>query len=148
MVKTAECLKKVQADTFGMFLNAWFFHWNVEGTDFKQLHALFGDIYNELFEGIDDIAEHLRAMDVYAPGSYSRFKELSTVPEEQKIPTAATMVQKLLATNAIVIASLRECVKDAQEEELEEIVNFIGGRLEAHTKHGWMLRATTKNTRD
>ena len=140
-------LKVVLADTFGMFLNAWNWHWNVEGPNFYEYHKLFGKIYEELFEAIDAVAEQVRALDEYAPGSYTRFKELTNIDEEVKIPTAANMVDKLLAANDRVIASLNSAMEQAKIANNEGVINFLGGRLETHAKHGWFLRATGKKNR-
>jgi starvation-inducible DNA-binding protein len=148
MSKLGDSMKVVLADTFTMMLNSWFFHWNVEGRDFAQLHKLFGKIQEELAAAIDVTAEQIRALDEYAPGSYTRFKELASVEEEVKIPTASAMVDKLLVANDRVIASLNSAMEQAKIANNEGIINFLGGRLEAHGKHGWFLRAITKTNRE
>ncbi len=140
-------MKVVLADTFGMFLKTWNFHWNVEGPNFAEYHKLFGDIYEELFGAVDAVAEQIRSLDEYSPGSYARFKELTTVEDEVKIPTATVMIEKLLATNDQVIDSLNKAMEQAKIANNEGIVNFLGGRLEVHGKHGWFLRATSKRNR-
>lgn len=140
-------MKVVLADTFGMFLNSWYFHWNVEGPNFSEYHKMFGEIYGELFEAVDSVAEQIRALDEYAPGSYARFKELTKVEEETKIPTASSMIEKLLATNDQVIDSLNKATEQAKIANNEGLINFLGGRLEVHAKHGWFLRATSKRNR-
>ena len=140
-------MKVVLADTFGMFLKTWNFHWNIEGPNFSEYHKLFGDIYEELFGAVDAVAEQIRSLDEYSPGSYARFKELTTVEDEVKIPTATVMIEKLLATNDQVIDSLNKAMEQAKIANIEGIVNFLGGRLELHGKHGWFLRATSKRNR-
>lgn len=140
-------MKVVLADTFGMFLKTWNFHWNVEGPNFAEYHKLFGDIYEELFGAVDAVAEQIRSLDEYSPGSYARFKELTTVEDEVKIPTATVMIEKLLATNDQVIDSLNKAMEQAKIANNEGIINFLGGRLEIHGKHGWFLRATSKRNR-
>lgn len=145
---TVSALKKVLANTFSLYLNAHNFHWNVEGRDFAQLHEFFGNLYQELHGAVDPIAEHIRALNSYVPGSFTRFKEITDVPEETAIPSSMDMITRLYNSNDIVIRSLRECVESAKRENLEEIVNFIGGRLEAHTKHAWMLRSFTRTDRE
>lgn len=147
MSELGNSLKVVLADTFGMFVNTWNFHWNIEGPHFYEYHKMLGKIYEELFEAIDGIAEQIRALDEYAPGSYTRFKELATVDEETKIPTASNMIDKLLATNDKVIASLNAAMEQAKIANNEGVINFVGGRLETHAKHGWFLRATGKKNR-
>ena len=141
-------MKVVLADTFGMYMNTHGFHINVEGRDFYQYHKLFQKIYEELFEAVDGIAEHIRALDEYAPFSYKRFQELTTVEEEVKIPTASAMMDKLSVANDRVIASIDAALEQAKLANDEGLINFLGGRREAHTKTGWMLRATTKTNRE
>lgn len=145
---TVSALKKVLSNTFSLYLNAHNFHWNVEGRDFAQLHEFFGNLYQELHGAVDPIAEHIRALNSYVPGSFTRFKEMTDVPEETAIPSSTDMITRLYNSNNIVIISLRECVESAKRENLEEIVNFIGGRLEAHAKHAWMLRSFTRTDRE
>ena len=141
-------MKVVLADTMGMFITTWGFHWNCEGRDFYELHKMFGKIYEELFEAVDEIAEHIRSLDEYSPGSYKRFQELQTLDEETKIPTASGMVQRLLDINSKVIASLEKAMEQAKIANDGGMENFLGGRLETHAKHGWFLRATSKTNRE
>lgn len=140
-------LKIVLADTFMMYMMSHKFHINVEGADFYQYHQLFQNIYDELWKSIDAIAEQIRSIDEYAPFSLERFKELSTITDDAKIPTATVMIEKLLATNDQVIDSLNKAMEQAKIANNEGMVNFLGGRLEIHGKHGWFLRATSKRNR-
>jgi starvation-inducible DNA-binding protein len=140
-------LKVALADTFVMMTQAWGFHWNVEGPQFKSLHDMFSLIYTDLQEAVDPLAEHIRSLDEYAPGSLKRFLDLSTLEEDVKIPTATNMVDRLLAANVKVIASLNQALEQAKVANDEGVINFLGARLETHAKHGWMLRATNKKDR-
>lgn len=140
-------LKVALADTFVMMLQAWSHHWNVEGPQFKSLHDMFSDIYTDLQGAVDPLAEHIRALDEYAPGSLKRFQELTTLEEDVKIPTAHNMVIRLLDTNQKVIESLNAALEQAKVVNDEGVINFLGERLETHAKHGWFLRATAKKDR-
>ena len=74
-------LKTLLATQYAFVIKAQFFHWNVEGPDFAQLHQFFGEIYNEVYDNsIDKTAEYIRTLDDYTPGSFERFAELSQVP--------------------------------------------------------------------
>lgn len=135
-------VKRVLADTFVMYMKAHGYHWNVIGSDFPQLHDFFGDLYEELHGAIDPIAEHLRSIDSFAPGTISRMKELATVPEDDAIPNAAKMVTNLIAANDLVLTSLKEAFKLADDAGEDGLANFIQDRMDIHKKHGWMLKAT------
>jgi len=140
-------LKVALADTFVMMTQAWGCHWNVEGPDFKSLHDMFSDIYTDLQEAVDPLAENIRSLDEYAPGSLKRFSELTTIEEDVKIPTASNMVTRLLETNQKVIESLNQALEQAKVVNNEGVINFLGERLETHAKWGWFLRATGKKDR-
>jgi starvation-inducible DNA-binding protein len=140
-------LKVVLADTFVMMTQALGYHWDVEGPHFQSLHLMFGKIYEDLWSAVDPLAEHIRALDEYAPGSLKRFQELTTIEEDVKIPTASNMVTRLLETNQKVIDSLNQALEQAKVANDEGVINFLGERLETHAKHGWFLRATAKKDR-
>lgn len=140
-------LKVVLADTFCMYMQAHKYHFNVEGADFSQYHELFGKIYDEVWQSVDAIAEHIRVLDEYVPFNFARLKELATVEDDNKIPTASAMIDRLLSTNNQVIVSLQSALEQAKIANNEAVVNFLGERLESHGKHGWFLRSSTKTNR-
>ena len=140
-------LKVVLADTFSMYMQAHKYHFNVEGPDFLQYHDLFGKIYQDLWTSVDMTAEHIRALDEYVPFNFARLLELTTVEDDNKIPTAMGMIDRLLDTNNLVIESLKKSVEQAKIANDEAVINYLGERLDAHSKHGWFLRSSTKKNR-
>lgn len=140
----ADSLKKTLADVFAFYLKTQFYHWNVEGENFYQYHELFGDIYEEVQGSVDMIAEQIRTMDTYAPGSLSRFKELTTITEDNVIPDNVSMARNLLTENEKVISSLYESYRMAEADDKLGISNFLQDRIQAHRKHSWFLRASIK----
>lgn len=141
---TADLLKVALADTFALYLKAQYFHWNVTGSDFAQYHDFLGDFYGEVYSAVDPIAELIRTTGDYAPGSFSRFAELTTLQEQPSIPTAESMITELLSDNFKVIASLTAAYNTAEEEKRFGVSNFIQDRITAHDKHKWMLTAFSK----
>jgi len=147
MVKMEELINlmnKVFADSFKMYLKAHNFHWNVEGKDFPQYHAFFGDLYEEVFESLDRTAEQIRTLDAYVPGTIDRIDELSTVPSMRAPMMRKAMVLDLYNANLSVIASLNAANTLAERFNELGLANYIQDRLEAHKKHGWMLKASMK----
>jgi len=144
MDELVQAMKKALADTFAFYLKAHGFHWNVEGRTFAQDHELFGNIYEEVYGSIDRFAEEIRAMDAYAPASFVRFSELTSIEDEVKILNAQGMFEKLLADNSVVLASVEQAYTLAEAAGNHGLSNFLAERQDAHAKHGWMLRATLK----
>lgn len=141
MENLVDDMKRALADTFSMYLRTHYYHWNVEGPDFYQYHGLFEAIYTEVYSVIDPMAEEIRSIRAYAPGSFGRLKELATIEDDDTVPTALEMVAKLQLVNTMVLASLQTAYRSCGEVEVG-LSNFLQDRINAHKKHAWMLRAT------
>jgi starvation-inducible DNA-binding protein len=138
-------MKIVLANSFAFYLKAHYFHWNVEGAEFPQYHDLFAKIYGEVYASIDLTAEYIRTLDEYAPGSFKRFEELSSIETKDSIPSARAMLKELLSDNDKVIGSIIIAMELAgKSPTTKSIENFLQERLDAHQKWAWMLRATVK----
>ena len=137
-------LKKVLADTFVMYYKTHAFHWNIEGSNFPQYHEFLNDIYNEIWLAVDDIAEHIRQIDGYAPTSLAQLKSLTMVSEDEDVVSAMSMMNRLIDANNLVLASLMMAYQEAERATEIGLSNFLQDRVMAHQKHGWMLKATTK----
>ncbi len=135
-------LKQSLADSFTFALKAQSYHWNVIGSDFPQLHDFFGNLYIEVQNAVDGIAEQIRQLDSFAPGSLERMKELSSVSEDEKIPVALKMVENLIVANDAVMKTITEAYEMAEEQKSFALSNFLQDRLTAHSKHRWMLKST------
>ena len=138
-------LKVLLASTNSLSIKAQNFHWNVEGDNFPQYHEFFGNFYEEVYSSVDRVAEYIRTLDSYAPGSLSRYAELTIIEDQTKIPRPNLMFAELLSDNEKMIDLLNSCFGSAEEENKQGIANFIAERLDAHEKHSWMLRSILKN---
>lgn len=137
-------LKKVHADAFTYYLKAHFYHWNVEGPNFPQYHDFLQNLYQEVFASVDTLAELIRTLDSYAPGTLTRLKELTSIEETDDVPDAMTMMTRLLQENNILRASLLTAYTTADTTGEVGIANFLQDRIQAHEKHSWMLRSIIK----
>jgi starvation-inducible DNA-binding protein len=132
------------ASEFTFYLKAHFFHWNVEGIHFRELHDLFGTIYEEVYGSIDDFAEKIRSMGAYAPGSNSRFNALTRISDEVEVLPAEQMIIELLQDSDNMVVLLKRVYDIAESEGEHGFSNFLAERMDAHRKHSWQLRATAK----
>ena len=144
MTELKQALKISFASSFSFYLKAANYHWNVEGPLFPQLHELFDKIYNEVYGSIDQFAEEIRAIGSYTPASLGRFMDLSIIEDEREIISADQMIENLQNDNAKLIEALKLAYDVAEHEGHHGLSNFLAERLDAHRKHGWMLRATGK----
>jgi len=143
----AEDLKVLLASVNSLSIKAQNFHWNVEGDNFPQYHEFFGNFYEEVYSAVDKVAEYIRTLDSYAPGSLTRYAELSIIQDQLKIPRAELMFAELFEDNGKMIELLNHCFSSASQENKQGIANFIAERLDAHEKHQWMIRSVLKKAR-
>ena len=139
-----ELMKKVLADTFTMYLKTHNYHWNVEGVNFQEYHAFFGSLYEELHGAVDPIAEHIRTLNVYSPGSLTRFSELTEIEDALDVPEASTMVANLLRDNQTILDTLVMTARVADKMNQIGLANFLQDRVDIHQKHAWMMRSMIK----
>ncbi len=137
----AQGLKHLLADSYTLYLQTHNFHWNVTGPQFRELHLLFEEHYNELAVAVDDIAERIRTLGVAAPGTYKQFAELSSVEEVDGVPSAREMIEILTAAHEQVVRTCRDVLGKAQEGDDESSAALISDRMRIHEKTAWMLRA-------
>jgi len=143
----ADSLKILLASNCAYYLRAHAFHWNVEGPDFGELHKFFGKIYTDAYSALDATAEFIRYLDEYAPGSFERYTELSTIKDQTKIPRARLMIEELLANTQQMIDLLNQCFAEAEQENQQGIADFVSQRLAQHGKYYWQLRSYLKDER-
>ena len=144
MEKLITQLKTILGTNFALYLKAHGYHWNIEGSNFPQYHDFLGDLYTSIFEQTDPLAEHLRALNSYAPGSLVRMLELADIQEATNIPDAMAMMRDLYADNERFIVHLRAGIAAAEMANEPAVGNFLQDILDAHQKHGWMLRSIIK----
>ena len=143
-----DTLKTLLATAYALSIKAQNFHWNVEGPNFPQYHDFFGNFYSEVYDNtIDKLAEIIRQLDSYTPGSILRYAELSQIEDQVKIPRAELMMQELHHDNAIILDMYKQAFHVANDADEQGICDFIAGRIDAHAKHQWMLRSILKTAR-
>jgi starvation-inducible DNA-binding protein len=144
MEELIEQLKIILGTNFALYLKSHNYHWNIEGNNFPQYHDFLNTFYNEVFLQNDPIAEHIRYLDAYAPGSFTRFLELSVVDEATTVPDPLTMMITLKNDNDRYVIQLRAGIIVADEAGEPAVSNFLQELLGAHQKKAWMLRSIVK----
>jgi starvation-inducible DNA-binding protein len=140
----AQGLSKLLADTYVLYLKTHNFHWNVEGPMFQTLHQMFMEQYTEQWNAIDPIAERIRALGFYAPGSYKQYMKLASVKESEGVPKAGKMVRELIEGQEAVARTARSVLPLADGANDQPTLDLLTQRLDIHEKNAWMLRSLLK----
>ena len=138
-------LKVILGTNFALYLKSHNYHWNIEGSNFPQYHDFLNGFYTEVFAQTDLIAEHIRYLDSYTPGSMERFLELSDIKEAvDVVPSAMMMMAQLKEDNDRFIIHLRAGIAAANQADEPAVSNFLQDLLGTHQKKAWMLRSIIK----
>ena len=140
----AEGLSRLLADTYTLYLKTHSFHWNVEGPMFQTLHQMFMDQYTETWNAIDLIAERIRSLGEYAPGTYREYARLTRIKETEGVPRAEEMIRLLIDGQEAVVRTAREALSVADEANDQPTLDLLTQRMQVHEKNAWMLRSLLK----
>lgn len=139
--RIADGLARLLADSYTLYIKTHGFHWNVTGPMFNTLHLMFMDQYTELWNALDPIAERIRALGHYAPGSYAQFAALSSIEEETGAPNATDMIRQLIAGQEAIVRTARSLFPVVDKAGDEPTADLLTQRLQIHEKNAWMLRS-------
>ena len=141
-------LKVLLASTQSFAIKTQNFHWNVEGSNFPQYHAFFDTLYGDVSATIDPIAEYVRILGHYTPGSLTRYAELSIIQDQIKIPRAELMFVESLqdcdTMSQLVVAMFDEATAERQQG----IANYMAELQDLYGKKAWFIRSTLKRERE
>ena len=137
-------LSKLLADTYVVYLKTHSFHWNVEGPMFQTLHQMFMEQYTETWNAIDLIAERIRSLGEYAPGTYTQYSKLASICETDGVPKAEEMVRLLIEGQEAIVRTAREVLPLAEGASDEPTLDLLTQRMHVHETHAWMLRSLVK----
>jgi starvation-inducible DNA-binding protein len=139
--KIADGLSHLLADTYTLYLKTHNYHWNVEGPMFQTLHTMFELQYTELALAVDLIAERIRALGHYAPGSYAQYAKLSSIKGAPGVPGAQDMIKDLVKGNEAVSKTARALFPVVDKSSDEPTADLLTQRMQIHEKTAWMLRS-------
>lgn len=134
-------LSHLLADSYTLYLKTHNFHWNVTGPMFNTLHLMFEGQYTELALAVDLIAERIRALGHFAPGSYAQFAELTSIKEANGVPKATEMIEQLVHGHEAVVRTARKIFAAAEKASDEATADLLTQRIQLHEKTAWMLRS-------
>ena len=138
----AAALNATLADTYALYMKTHSFHWNVTGPQFHTLHTMFEEQYREMWAALDEIAERVRALGVFAPASGKQFADLTKIESaDNEPPAAAAMVAQLLSDHELLIAQARTALSTAEDAGDAASADLLTVRIQTHEKTAWMLRS-------
>ena len=137
-----ENLKTLLANTYALALKTQNYHWNVTGANFKTLHLLFEEQYDDLSLAVDAIAERIRALGEKAPGSFKIYDKLSIIKDANENASSSQMLKELAEDQTIILDILKKVIALAQDKKDEVTTDLAIQRMAIHEKASWMLKSS------
>jgi starvation-inducible DNA-binding protein len=135
-------LSRVLADTYMLYLKTHFYHWNVTGPLFASLHLLLEKQYEQLFAATDVLAERIRALGFFAPGSISVFGSMTSIEDDRDdVPDAMQMIDNLVKGHEAISRTTRAAFKAAEKAEDQATMDLLVDRMKESDMAAWMLRS-------
>jgi starvation-inducible DNA-binding protein len=142
--RTTDALQTLLSTTFAAYLAAHAYHWNVVGPQFVQLHDIFGDQYNDLWDALDEIAERIRAKDTLVRLESIRDAVKNSVTRLSDTYDARGMIASMLDHQNACAIACKSLIETAEAEGDQGSADIAIKRIQAHEKAAWMLRSLLK----
>lgn len=136
-----DALSRTLADTYTLYLETHRYHWNVTGKMFQTLHDMFEQQYTDMWNAIDELAERIRSLGAFAPGTYQQFSKLTSIEVNDDVPPALTMVSNVLKGHETLIRTARKGLEEAEKAHDQATADLLTQRVQIHEKTAWMLRS-------
>ncbi|MBO9727146.1 MAG: DNA starvation/stationary phase protection protein [Chitinophaga sp.] len=138
-------LNKVLADELLIYAKTRNSHWNIEGSNFMEMHKFFEEQYEELEEYGDEVAEYIRSIGHYAQGRYADVLKLTNLLESEYSNNQKTQLQELLDDHETIIRNLRRLIDEFDTKYKDKgAADFATQMLQKHLKLAWMIRSYLK----
>ena len=139
---SATALHRLLGETYALYTKTHGYHWNVTGPRFQSLHDMFMTQYTELWAALDEIAERIRALGHFAPGSSAEMMEQATIPADNGVPDAEAMIANLARGHEAVARAARDGIEAATKAGDDVTADLMTQRATIADKTAWMLRSS------
>ena len=134
-----------QVANFGvLYVKLHSFHWFVKGPQFYQLHVLFENLYDEVTEHFDAVAERVLMLEQRPYATLKEFLAEASITEATNKENEIEMIKALVADFTKIDKEIAETIKVAQDMGDEVTVDLLLGISSSFQKHLWMLRTLLK----
>jgi starvation-inducible DNA-binding protein len=140
----ADHLQRVLVDLIELHLQAKQAHWNVVGTNFRDLHLQLDELVDAAREGSDTIAERMRALDAVPDGRSDTVSAATSLPQFPAGELNTAEVVDLITTRVYVAVDTVRSVHDAVDDEDPSTADLLHAIIDSLEKLAWMIRSENR----
>lgn len=132
-------LRVLLAQHYGLSLKTQSYHWNTKGPHFLEDHRFYAELYENISEAIDGIAERLRMLDQEVSVSLEGLSRENTLGDPLSVFDRRGLLEDLLMDQKTLMASMKTVLDGAEDAGDVVTVDFLTDRLSFHEKTAWTL---------
>jgi starvation-inducible DNA-binding protein len=142
LLAVSAALNKLLADEVVLYIKARNYHWNIEGSNFSEMHQFYEQHFNDLDEIMDQVAERIRAIGHYTEARLADYLKLTNLIENDYTNNQKDQLQYLLESHETIINNLRRLIPLFADKHKDlGSSDFVTQLLGKHEKMAWMVRA-------
>jgi starvation-inducible DNA-binding protein len=138
---TVKKLNTLVADFTVFYQKLRHYHWNVPGGQFFRLPEKFEELYTEVGDVIDELAERIVGLEGVPPHTLAHMLETTSLKEDEELPAASAMVKRTVADIETLNAALMDAINTAEAGDDRTTVNLLDGIHDGLEGHLWMLKS-------
>ena len=137
----SENLQQVLVDLIELHLQGKQAHWNVIGTNFRDLHLQLDELVDFAREGSDTIAERMRALDAVPDGRSDTVAAATTLPDFPAYEHDTAEVVDLITARTYAAVDTMRAVHDAVDAEDPSTADLLHQLIDGLEKQAWLIKA-------
>lgn len=137
-------LQRVLVDLIELHLQAKQAHWNVVGTNFRDLHLQLDEIVDFAREASDTVAERMRALDAVPDGRSDTVAASATLPEFPAYEHSTGDVVDLITGRIYATAGTIRTIHDAVDAEDPSTADILHQLIDGLEKLAWLLKSENR----
>jgi starvation-inducible DNA-binding protein len=134
-------LQRIIVDLVELHLQGKQAHWNVVGTNFRDLHLQLDELVDFAREGSDTIAERMRALDAVPDGRSDTIAATTSLPRFPANEQNTTDVVDRITTRIYATVDTLRTVHDAVDAEDPTTADILHEQIEGLEKLAWLIKS-------
>jgi len=137
-------LQRVLVDLIELHLQGKQAHWNVVGTNFRDLHVQLDELVDFAREASDTIAERMRALDAVPDGRSDTVAGSTTLPQFPAYEHSTDEVVDLITARIYATVDTLRAVHDAVDAEDPSTADVLHQFIDGLEKLAWLIKSENR----
>jgi starvation-inducible DNA-binding protein len=142
-----EALNPLVADLFALYVKTKNFHWHLSGPHFRDYHLLFDEHADQIFDGIDLLAERVRRVGGTTIRSIGHIGQLQTLADDNDaFVTPREMVRRLMDDNSTLARTMRAAHGVCERSRDYATTSILETLIDEAERRTWFLFEVTQGS--